>query len=152
MNPNDEIVKLATEWAKDILDESARSPLRYESDKRKAREILALTAPAERELMPWPGMRGKIEVLQSTITKLWWVELRDAHDRMLVCLNVLALTRAAAIDAWDEVMMRLAGTGIDAETRRLMDELFYAHNFYCAHPTVKKYREWLDAHPDGGGA
>lgn len=150
MNPNDEIVKLARTLAIGTKANGANLP--DLAARSAADRIIALTAPAEREPMPWPGMRGKIEVLQSTITKLWWVELRDAHDRMLVCLNVLALTRAAAIDAWDEVMMRLAGTGIDAETRRLMDELFYAHNFYCAHPTVKKYREWLDAHPDGGGA
>lgn len=41
----DEIVALAVEWAEDVLNEDG--PLRYDSDQRRARGILAIASPPE---------------------------------------------------------------------------------------------------------
>ena len=112
--------------------------------------ILALTAPAEREPMPWPRAVNDPEIEQSKIGLGWFVRQYTGIGWNVV--GPVCPTRTAAIDAWDEVMKRLAGTGLSREHRSWIATAIRCLRDECCDQNADRLQRILDAHPDGGGA
>lgn len=135
-----EIVRLAVEWAEDVLSEDG--PLRYDSDQRRARGILALASPPE---PPKPKRHPGIDAEPSTVHD----ELR--RGLLVLCDNgechirgPIRNTPAAAVAAWNEMIDRISVA--DEETVNVVQDARYwmiHHGHREDHPSIQRIDRWL---------
>lgn len=131
----DEIVALAVEWAEDVLNEDG--PLRYDSDQRRARGILALASPPEPEKPErFPGIDAEpnIERVNGGLHRV------ALYAEGILIVGLAEPTPAAAVAAWSAMIDRIAGA--DEETVRLVGDLAGMLN----HPdadVLHRARRWL---------
>ncbi len=133
-NRDKEIVALAVEWAEDVLNDDG--PLRYDSDQRRARGILALASspePVKPERFPGIDAEPKLEQPMRGRYQIYAVGEWSVY-------GPLGPTPAAAVSAWNEMIDRIAGG--DDETVRLVGDLTGMLN----HPdadVLHRARRWL---------